>query len=398
MQTLQYGQLTNVMKIVLESPDSLECGRDQIFPLDNTTCTGVWVKNTFGLREKNFPDLDTCLSSKGGVCRPLSQMHPLDTRRETEEDSEINSYCPVFENWSSSKTQFCLGKWREITGGKGSLVLLDQKGTPTECSGEFKNDETVDASIPFAKSPTMYAVDLFSHQDTIDMIEETRDICDRNDDIHCWLSGIPYDYWSQYIDIYDSFLQIGSLSVAVGFIVSFIFLMSLLSSVNEHSTWKKVGGSLIGGFLISTTTILSLVTVSGLSALFDVSFTGFSLMSYVLSVGFAVEYSVHIVSRWLFASPEYSTSLERVENAMEFLMLPTFMSFISSTIGVACLAFTEFEFNEIYFFRPLFIVMFVTYFYGCWWLPVFLTLIDFDFVKLHAVDEEKKEKEVEIEG
>merc|ERR1712141_239354 len=121
-------------------------------------------------------------------------------------------------------------------------------------------------------------------------------------------------------------------------------------------------------------------------------------MSYVLSVGFAVEYSVHIVSRWLFASPEYSTSLERVENAMEFLMLPTFMSFISSTIGVACLAFTEFEFNEIYFFRPLFIVMFVTYFYGCWWLPVFLTLIDFDFVKLHAVDEEKKEKEVEIEG
>ena len=26
--------------------------------------------------------------------------------------------------------------------------------------------------------------------------------------------------------------------------------------------------------------------------------------------------------------------------------------------------------------------MFVTYFYGCYWLPAFLTLLDFDVVKL----------------
>ena len=26
--------------------------------------------------------------------------------------------------------------------------------------------------------------------------------------------------------------------------------------------------------------------------------------------------------------------------------------------------------------------MFTTYFYGCWWLPVMLTLLDFDAVKL----------------
>jgi hypothetical protein len=115
-------------------------------------------------------------------------------------------------------------------------------------------------------------------------------------------------------------------------------------------------------------------------------------MSFVLSVGFAVEYSVHIVARWLLANASFKTSLERVEHAMEFLFLPTFMSFVSSTIGVACLAFTDFEFNEIFFFRPLIIVMFVTYFFGCWWLPVFLVILDFDTVKFGR-DEEGGEGE-----
>jgi hypothetical protein len=58
------------------------------------------------------------------------------------------------------------------------------------------------------------------------------------------------------------------------------------------------------------------------------------------------------------------------------------MSFVSSTIGTICLAFTEFEFNHKFFFRPLIIVMFVSYWYGCWFLPTVLTYLDFDVVKL----------------
>jgi len=105
-------------------------------------------------------------------------------------------------------------------------------------------------------------------------------------------------------------------------------------------------------------------------------------MSFVLSVGFAVEYSVHIVTRFIRADMKYETGLDRVKHTMSFLMLPTFMSFVSSLIGVVCLAFTEFEFNITFFFKPLIIVMFATYFYGCWWLPAMLTLFNFDVVKL----------------
>jgi hypothetical protein len=290
----------------------------------------------------------------------------------------------IYFGLAQSFVEVCLRKWREITGGSGRLVLEDDGGTPTECAGEFNKDETVLVPIPYSAGPTMFAFGLFSHEITLDMIEETRAVCDDDPEIHCWLTGIPYEYWSQYIDIYSTFFEIAGISVAVGFGVSFLFLLVKLLSEKHHSLSKIVVGSLVGSFLIAVTTILSLVAVSGLSVLFDVPFTGFSTMSFVLSVGFAVEYSVHVVARWLRARSDLTTSIDRVEYTMSFLMLPTFMSFVSSTIGVVCLAFTEFEFNHVFFFRPLIIVMFVTYFYGCWWLPVCLTLLDFDQVKLGA--------------
>jgi hypothetical protein len=89
---------------------------------------------------------------------------------------------------------------------------------------------------------------------------------------------------------------------------------------------------------------------------------------------------VHVVSRWL--SSDRASALDRVEHTMAFLFMPTFMAFATSTLGVISLAFTDFDFNTRFFLRPLLITMFVTYFFGCYWLPVFLTWFDFDFMKL----------------
>jgi len=171
-------------------------------------------------------------------------------------------------------------------------------------------------------------------------------------------------------------------TTVTGFAIAFVFLFGKLSFEKRYAQSKIFVGSLIGACLITVTIILSLVTVVGISILSDVSLTGFSNMSFVLSVGFAVEYSVHIVSRWLRAPLSIETGLDRVKHTMSFLMLPTFMSFVSSLIGVICLAFTEFEFCDTFFFKPLIIVMFATYFFGCWWLPALLTLLNFDVVKL----------------
>lgn len=193
--------------------------------------------------------------------------------------------------------------------------------------------------------------------------------------------GAPYDYWSQYIGIFETFVEIAGYAVAVGFVISFLFLVVTFSAEQHLSTGKTMVGAFVGSALITVTTIISLVSAAGLSVLAGVKLTGFSNMSIVLSVGFSVEYSVHVVARWLRAEPTL-LGLERVRHTMSFLFLPTFMSFLSSLIGVACLAFTEFEFNEIFFFRPLILVMVVTYFFGCWWLPVLVSVI-IEFRELH---------------
>lgn len=222
--------------------------------------------------------------------------------------------------------------------------------------------------------------------------------------LYAHATGIPYDYWSQYADIFSIFWELGGTSIAVGFIVSFFFLFFKISSETQGhpavTTGSIVIGCLVGSFLIAFTTFMSLISVAGLSFLAGTNLTGFSNMSFVLSVGFSVEYSVHIVARWLRADPELATALDRVEFTMNYLTVPTFMSFVSSTIGVACLAFTDFKFNEVFFFRPLIIVMFVTYFIGCWWLPVLLTLLDFDQVKLGVsskAPEMSAEKQVDMD-
>jgi len=368
-----------------EDPLTLECGMDQIYPKDNSTCSATWLLNSIGRRDKIFSEPDQCSPYKGGICRPTEWMHKDDLAQigETLQDDDKRSWCPVLDGWDDDKMSYCVGRWREITGGGGKLLLLNETGTPREeCSGEYYKDEVVKTPILFSQGPSLFTFGLTSHQETLDMLEETRSFCDNNPELHCWMTGIPFDYWSQYVGIFDILIQLGAASVGIGFFVSFVFLYLKLTFEANHPQGKIVVGSLVSALLIAITTLISLVTVTGLSFLADVSLTGFSNMSFVLSVGFAVEYAVHVISRWLRSDLSIKGAIERVEYTMSFLMLPTFMSFVSSVIGIACLAFTDFEFNKVFFFRPLMIVVVVTYYFGCWWLPCVLTLINFDSLKL----------------
>ena len=372
-----------------DDPLVMECGRDQVYPVDNTTCSGFWTHNKLGLREKNFGDGITCVPNDGGVCRPTSQMHRDDLIdlgiNPTAPTNTTASWCPVFSGWSDDKLAFCLRRWSNFTGGGGDFILEpDSKSENPTCAGEFRSDGVITTPIAFSAGPTLFAFDLNTHEDTIDMIEETRGYCDDNENIRCWLVGIPFDYWEQYLWVEEVLVQLSGASIGLGFAVAWIFLFSKLMYEGNHGFAQNLGGSFVGALLIAIVTIFSLIPVIGLSVLVDVNLTAFSDMSFVLSVGFAVEYAVHVVHRFLEAPTSIDNALDRVDYAMSFLTLPTFMSFFSSLIGVVCLAFTEFEFNEVFFFRPLIIVMFVTYFMGCWFLPVLLTLLDFEALRLGA--------------
>jgi Patched family len=197
-------------------------------------------------------------------------------------------------------------------------------------------------------------------------------------------AGPPFDYWSQYDGIQMNLVEIAGASILIAFGISLLFFALKLYHDGHHGKWKILSGSLVGATLIAGTCFFCIISVTGLSILAGVSLTAFSIMSFVLSTAFAVEYCVHIIAKWLRS--DRGTALERVEHTMSFLMLPTFMSFGSSAIGVLCLAMTDFEFNTRFFFRPLIITVFVTYFFGCWALPCFLSILDFEFVKLGPHD------------
>lgn len=189
-----------------ENFDILECGQDQIFDTStNLTCSATWVPNngTIVLREKTFQDItdEVCHPHEAGICRPGDRMHPDDlddliARDPTLADSySSESFCPTIEGWSDEQWQFCLVQWRNTTGYTGGRFILEEDlGSPiSDCQGSYNNDENFTWPIPFSSGPTMFAFDLFSHQDTLDMMEETRSICDDDEDLHCWLTGIPFD-------------------------------------------------------------------------------------------------------------------------------------------------------------------------------------------------------------
>lgn len=372
-----------------------QCGHDFVYD-DGTVCSGTWTKNTMGLRNKRF-ESEPCQASTVGVCRPTSQMHPdeLETLAQAGVYNEVRdreeSWCPVFEGWSKDKLRFCMEKWRDYTGGSSERVLIEAESASMydSCEGEYYNDAKVLSPIKISSTPSMFSVYLYTHDDTVDLIKETRAICDEDSETHCFMSGLPYDFWEQYIYINSLLVESIAVSVAVGFAVSFVFLFGLLCRDRSHAVSQTFVGCFAGALIIAVTCVMSAITVIGLSALSDVSLTAFSVMSFVLSIGFMVEYSVHITHRFLTAPASLSTAKERTEYSMSFLFLPTFMSFVSSTIGVCCLAFTEFNFTRRYFFRPLIIVMFVTYFYGCFFLPVFLSSMNFDFMKLGKAEPKK---------
>lgn len=127
------------------------------------------------------------------------------------------------------------------------------------------------------------------------------------------------DYWTQYENIFAVLIELTTVSTLVGFLIALIFLLGKFLSEKRHSTRKILCGSLFGASMIALTMILSLVGVVGLNILAGASLTGVSNMTYVLSVGFTVEYSVHIVVRFLRADMSHDNALDRVRHTSKLL-------------------------------------------------------------------------------
>jgi predicted RND superfamily exporter protein len=207
------------------------------------------------------------------------------------------------------------------------------------------------------------------------MIKETRTHVDDDHTIHSWMSGIPLDYWEQYLSIVEVLMSVGGLSILAGFIISYAFIFFELIICQRGSLLKCLCVAGFGAVLISMVSAASLLTVVGFCAWSNIKLSGFTAMSCVMSTGLSVEYSVHVVHRFIEAPP--GTAVARIHHTMEWLFSPTALAFLTSAVSVLMMAFSKFRFVRLYFFAPLACAVLTSYYFAGFALPSLLGCLEF---------------------
>jgi hypothetical protein len=166
--------------------------------------------------------------------------------------------------------------------------------------------------------------------------------CDNSDGPHCWLTGIAFSFWEQYVTIDTWLVSVALLAVAVGVVASALFFYmgfrgtgvtlsggphnnsgdshkinhGSSSSTNQDSPSAQTGidqgaarAAAMGGLVVGSVSLLSQFTVIGLSCFVGVSLNGLSAMACLMSTGFSVEYAVHVVHRFMMVRVQIGQSL-----------------------------------------------------------------------------------------
>jgi len=187
---------------------------------------------------------------------------------------------------------------------------------------------------------------------------------------HCWVGGIPFSYWEQYLTIEDVLWSTILYALISAVVVSLLFI-----SVEQWAAGSPVIDIIksagFGSFMITVIIALSVISVIGMLAWSETDLSALSAMTCLTTVGFATEFAVHITHTFNAYS---GTGVQRGKSTMTELFVPTFMAFFSSVIGILFLATSDFGFCVYYIFRPLIICVCVTYFFGIFFLPVILQL------------------------
>jgi len=362
-----------------------------------STCKSTFVENTENLKLYAEPG-DLLYAEQGsfsGVCLKGSNikafianlpscdsLDPLTTMT-YDDDKE---YCPIMEFTDEAHFQTCYELMAAFTNLDSIVGAFTYDQLETESAALHAAYDKHDSKahvrpklpIKVISSGSGTNVHLKDSAAYIDLIKATRPHCDDkrgSGEPRCFIDGIAYTYWEQYLEIESWLWKAVASALVAGWLVSSLFILSdLIASPEVQGSFvAKFFSSCSSGFLIAFVCAYCTFVTLGVSMLAGVQLSGFSAMSCILSVGFAVEYAVHIVHRFI-KSPEEAPSA-RAEYAMDVLYKPTFMAFVSTAIGVVCIGFSGIHFVTMTFFTPLLITCVSTYFGGILLLPLLLNVL-----------------------
>uniref|UniRef100_A0AC35U7U8 G_PROTEIN_RECEP_F1_2 domain-containing protein n=1 Tax=Rhabditophanes sp. KR3021 TaxID=114890 RepID=A0AC35U7U8_9BILA len=182
-----------------------------------------------------------------------------------------------------------------------------------------------------------------------------------------------FPFADQYLIILPSTLQNVGISLICMIIISFLLIPSVPSA------------------LIIVIMIISIsVGVFGYMTFWGVNLDAVSMISLIMSIGFAVDLSAHIV--YAFVASPGTDSKERVKAALAHLGWPIFQG-ASSTIAGISILYTVDAYIILTFFKTVWLTMFLGLIHGLVFIPVILSFIPISFFRIQSNDHEEHKVE-----
>jgi len=166
-------------------------------------------------------------------------------------------------------------------------------------------------------------------EDKIQMVRDFKEITQRSG-LNIYMHGWLYVQLEQFLNLDKYFWQAAGISMLVVFAVALLLGMSWASAA-----------------LIAAFSVVLCVEVYGSLYLFDISYQTLACTSMLMSIGISVEFVAHPVAAFEFA---VGSRRERLAEAMRRTALPVLEGAVSSFLGFAFLAASDFEFVQKYFF------------------------------------------------
>ncbi|XP_033103674.1 protein patched homolog 1-like isoform X2 [Anneissia japonica] len=210
--------------------------------------------------------------------------------------------------------------------------------------------------LNFTQMP-FYVHNIYTTEDFVRLIKDMRNISDHFTAMGLpnYPSGIPFTFWEQYIKLRYYLM----LSLVCVFAAIFVVISMLLFNL-----WAA--------FLLVLVLVMITVELFGVMGFIGVKMSAIPAVTLIISVGIGVEFTVHTLYAFLTSIGDRD---RRISMALVSTFTPVVDGGISTFLGVALLARSDFEIVVMYFFEVLAALVVIGLLNGLVLFPVLLSII-----------------------
>eukprot|EP00811_Abedinium_folium_P009465 NODE_1874_length_2348_cov_6.305268.p1 GENE.NODE_1874_length_2348_cov_6.305268~~NODE_1874_length_2348_cov_6.305268.p1 ORF type:complete len:689 (-),score=153.55 NODE_1874_length_2348_cov_6.305268:282-2246(-) len=300
-------------------------------PNVDARCTATWVENIYNLR----------LASEDGVARNGTDIGLT---------SSV-TYFPVMDV-NISTLAHCVKLWKTYSSTQYNLLSPELM---------FLDGEVV-TPIRYSHAATnyLYTKKLKSVDDYVELIGDARDVVDDDDSVPSFLDGVPFEFFEQYATIIQKMFRSVVISIVVGFVASFTFLVSDLAPSRRFSIGRVLALSILHSGVLAVFAAICVLIVVPILSFCEINFSVFTLMIVLMTVAFSMEFNVHTVRGYLVDDAK-GTNAEKVCRVFDYVFEPMVLGFITTTFSALFTAVADFTFIRKYMFLPLISTLIVTF-------------------------------------